>query len=90
MQPAAPVAGATGMCERHDPVSAVVRERGRDPPVSGSQVPGMNEPAGAAPVTGVAPRPSSLQQLLALKNRVLMIGIGARAAGRAGGDTCAQ
>ncbi|MCA8045567.1 FimV/HubP family polar landmark protein [Burkholderia arboris] len=39
----------------------------------GSQVSGVHEPAGAAPATGASqPRPSSLQQLLALKNRVLM------------------
>ncbi|MBR8272356.1 pilus assembly protein FimV [Burkholderia cenocepacia] len=41
--------------------------------VPGSPVSGVHEPAGAAPaVTASQPRPSSLQQLLALKNRVLM------------------
>ncbi|MDN7556511.1 FimV/HubP family polar landmark protein [Burkholderia orbicola] len=41
--------------------------------VPGSPVSGVHEPAGAAPaVSASQPRPSSLQQLLALKNRVLM------------------
>ncbi|WP_321819325.1 MULTISPECIES: FimV/HubP family polar landmark protein [unclassified Burkholderia] len=39
----------------------------------GGAAQGMHEPSAAAPVAGASqPRPSSLQQLLALKNRVLM------------------
>ena len=75
MQPAAPVAGASGPHVWSGTIQSVPSSASGavTPPVSGSQVPGMNEPAGAAPVTGASqPRPSSLQQLLALKNRVLM------------------
>lgn len=75
MQPAAPVAGASGPHVWSGTIQSVPSSASGavPPPVSGSQVPGMNEPAGAAPVTGASqPRPSSLQQLLALKNRVLM------------------
>ncbi|WP_423394826.1 FimV/HubP family polar landmark protein [Burkholderia sp. LMG 21824] len=75
IQPAAPVAGASGPhvwsgAIQPAPSSA---SGAAIPPAPGSQVSGMNEPAGAAPVTAASqPRPSSLQQLLALKNRVLM------------------
>ncbi|VWM09461.1 FimV/HubP family polar landmark protein [Burkholderia lata] len=75
MQPAAPVAGASGPHVWSGAIQSVPSSASGAaiPPASGSQVPGMNEPAGAAPVTGASqPRPSSLQQLLALKNRVLM------------------
>ncbi|MBN3745977.1 pilus assembly protein FimV, partial [Burkholderia sp. Se-20373] len=75
MQPAAPVAGASGPHVWSGTIQSVPSSASGAviPPASGSQVPGMNEPAGAAPVTGASqPRPSSLQQLLALKNRVLM------------------
>ena len=75
MQPAAPVAGASGPHVWSGTIQSVpsFASGAVIPPASGSQVPGMNEPAGAAPVTGASqPRPSSLQQLLALKNRVLM------------------
>lgn len=75
MQPAAPVAGASGPHVWSGAIQSVPSSASGAalPPVAGSQVSGMNEPAGAAPVTGASqPRPSSLQQLLALKNRVLM------------------
>lgn len=75
LQPAAPVAGASGphvwsgaIQSAPSPVSETAAA-----PAAGSQVSGMSGPAGAAPATGASqPRPSSLQQLLALKNRVLM------------------
>ncbi|MDR0246513.1 MAG: pilus assembly protein FimV [Burkholderia sp.] len=75
LQPAAPAAGASGPhvwsgAIQSAPSSA--SEAGAQT-VPGSQVSGAHEPAGAAPATGASqPRPSSLQQLLALKNRVLM------------------
>ncbi|WP_412527659.1 FimV/HubP family polar landmark protein [Burkholderia lata] len=75
MQPAAPVAGASGPHVWSGTIQSVPSSASGAviPPASGSQVPGMNESAGAAPVTSASqPRPSSLQQLLALKNRVLM------------------
>ncbi|VWC55839.1 FimV/HubP family polar landmark protein [Burkholderia lata] len=75
MQPEAPAAGASGPHVWSGTIQSVPSSASGAaiPPASGSQVPGMNEPAGAAPVTGASqPRPSSLQQLLALKNRVLM------------------
>ncbi|TES82701.1 pilus assembly protein FimV [Burkholderia cepacia] len=75
VQPAAPVAGASGPHVWSGAIqSAPSSASGAAlPPVAGSQVSGMNEPAGAAPAAGASqPRPSSLQQLLALKNRVLM------------------
>ncbi|CAB3746130.1 pilus assembly protein FimV [Burkholderia puraquae] len=75
MQPAAPVAGASGPHVWSGTIQSVPSSASGTaiPPVTGSQVSGTNEPAGAAPVTGASqPRPSSLQQLLALKNRVLM------------------
>ncbi|VWD00880.1 pilus assembly protein FimV [Burkholderia lata] len=74
-QPEAPVAGASGPHVWSGTIQSVPSSASGAaiPPASGSQVPGVNEPAGAAPVTGASqPRPSSLQQLLALKNRVLM------------------
>ncbi|MCA8157200.1 pilus assembly protein FimV [Burkholderia contaminans] len=75
MQPAAPGAGASGPHVWSGAIQSVPSSASGAgiPPASGSQVPGMNEPAGATPATGASqPRPSSLQQLLALKNRVLM------------------
>ncbi|WP_334006414.1 FimV/HubP family polar landmark protein [Burkholderia cepacia] len=75
VQPAAPVAGASGPHVWSGAIqSAPSSASGAAlPPVAGSQVSGMNEPAAAAPAAGASqPRPSSLQQLLALKNRVLM------------------
>ncbi|MEK7886130.1 FimV/HubP family polar landmark protein [Burkholderia contaminans] len=75
MQPAAPVAGASGPHVWSGAIQSVPSSASGAviPPASGSQVPGMNEPAGATPATSASqPRPSSLQQLLALKNRVLM------------------
>ncbi|WP_423369014.1 FimV/HubP family polar landmark protein [Burkholderia sp. LMG 32019] len=76
-QTAAPVAGASGPHVWSGTIQSVPSSASGValPPAAGSQVSGMNEPAGAAPVTGASqpqPRPSSLQQLLALKNRVLM------------------
>lgn len=75
LPPAAPAAGASGphvwsgaIQSAPSPASEAAVQ-----PVPGSQVSGSREPAGAAPATGASqPRPSSLQQLLALKNRVLM------------------
>ncbi|OXI36947.1 FimV/HubP family polar landmark protein [Burkholderia aenigmatica] len=75
MQPAAPVAGASGPHVWSGTIQSVPSSASgvAIPPATGSQVSGTNEPAGAAPVAGASqPRPSSLQQLLALKNRVLM------------------
>lgn len=75
MQPAAPVAGASGPHVWSGTIQSVPSSASGAaiPPAPGSQVSGMSEPAAAAPVTGASqPRPSSLQQLLALKNRVLM------------------
>ncbi|WP_175967863.1 FimV/HubP family polar landmark protein [Burkholderia sp. BCC0322] len=75
MQPAASVAGASGPHVWSGTIqSAPSSASGVAIPLApGSQVSGMNAPAGAAPVTAASqPRPSSLQQLLALKNRVLM------------------
>ncbi|MBJ9592720.1 FimV/HubP family polar landmark protein [Burkholderia seminalis] len=75
LPPAAPAAGASGPhvwsgAIQSAPPSA---SEAAVQPVPGSQVSGSREPAGAAPATGASqPRPSSLQQLLALKNRVLM------------------
>lgn len=75
LPPAAPAAGASGphvwsgaIQSAPSPASEAAVQ-----PVPGSQVSGSREPAGAVPATGASqPRPSSLQQLLALKNRVLM------------------
>ncbi|MCA7997220.1 FimV/HubP family polar landmark protein [Burkholderia metallica] len=76
MQPAAPVSGASGPHVWSGAIQSVPSTASGaavPPATSGSQVSGIGEPAGAAPVTGASqPRPSSLQQLLALKNRVLM------------------
>ncbi|MCA8292241.1 pilus assembly protein FimV [Burkholderia sp. AU30198] len=75
MQPAAPAAGASGPHVWSGTIQSVPSSASGAaiPPATGSQVAGTNQPAGAAPATGASqPRPSSLQQLLALKNRVLM------------------
>ncbi|VWC01201.1 FimV/HubP family polar landmark protein [Burkholderia metallica] len=76
MQPAAPVSGASGPHVWSGAIQSVPSTASGaavPPATSGSQVSGIGEPAGAAPVAGASqPRPSSLQQLLALKNRVLM------------------
>ncbi|WP_338641203.1 FimV/HubP family polar landmark protein [Burkholderia pyrrocinia] len=75
MQPAAPAAGASGPHVWSGAIQSVPSSASEVvvQPAPGSQVSGANEPAGAAPATGASqPRPSSLQQLLALKNRVLM------------------
>ncbi|WP_027782624.1 MULTISPECIES: FimV/HubP family polar landmark protein [Burkholderia] len=75
MQPVAPMAGASGPhvwsgAIQSAPSSA---SEAAGPSMPGSPVSGVHEPAGAAPAVGASqPRPSSLQQLLALKNRVLM------------------
>ncbi|RQX84886.1 pilus assembly protein FimV [Burkholderia anthina] len=74
-QPAAPTGGASGPhvwsgAIQSAPSSA---SEAAGQAVPGSPVSGVREPAGAAPAVGASqPRPSSLQQLLALKNRVLM------------------
>ncbi|MDR8031222.1 pilus assembly protein FimV [Burkholderia cenocepacia] len=74
-QPAASTAGASGPhvwsgAIQSAPSSA---SEAAGQAVPGSPVSGVHEPAGAAPaVSASQPRPSSLQQLLALKNRVLM------------------
>ncbi|PRE50252.1 FimV/HubP family polar landmark protein [Burkholderia sp. AU12872] len=74
-QPATPVAGASGP----DVWSGTIQSAPSSAsgaavsPSSGAPVSGAREPAGASPGNGASqPRPSSLQQLLALKNRVLM------------------
>ncbi|MBN3830654.1 FimV/HubP family polar landmark protein [Burkholderia sp. Ac-20344] len=75
MQPATPVAGASGPHVWSGTIQSMPSSASGAaiPPATGSQVFGASEPAGAAPVTGASqPRPSSLQQLLTLKNRVLM------------------
>ncbi|HEF5873098.1 TPA: pilus assembly protein FimV [Burkholderia cenocepacia] len=74
-QPAAPAAGASGP---HVWSGAIQSAPSSASDAAGQSVPagpvsGAHEPAGAAPAVGASqPRPSSLQQLLALKNRVLM------------------
>ncbi|MBR8209668.1 pilus assembly protein FimV [Burkholderia cenocepacia] len=74
-QPAASTAGASGPhvwsgAIQSAPSSA---SEAAGQAVPGSPVSGVHEPAGAAPALSASqPRPSSLQQLLALKNRVLM------------------
>ncbi|WP_175870120.1 FimV/HubP family polar landmark protein [Burkholderia sp. BCC0397] len=75
MQPAAPAAGASGPHVWSGAIqpapSSASEAAGQSAP--GSPVSGVHEPAGAAAAVGASqPRPSSLQQLLALKNRVLM------------------
>ncbi|WP_269506359.1 FimV/HubP family polar landmark protein [Burkholderia sp. IMCC1007] len=87
VQPAAPVAGASGphvwsgtIQSAPSAASDVAAQSGSGPSTGGAHV-----PAGAAPAAAASqPRPSSLQQLLALKNRVLMElqkhGIGKQAA----------
>ncbi|RQS24619.1 FimV/HubP family polar landmark protein [Burkholderia sp. Bp8998] len=75
VQPAAPAAGASGPhvwsgAIQSAPSSA---SEAAAQPAQGGPAQGMHEPSAAAPVAGASqPRPSSLQQLLALKNRVLM------------------
>ncbi|RQR51255.1 pilus assembly protein FimV [Burkholderia sp. Bp9140] len=75
VQPAAPAAGASGPhvwsgAIQSAPSSA---SEAAAQPAPGGSAQGMHEPSAAAPVAGASqPRPSSLQQLLALKNRVLM------------------
>ncbi|CAG2355777.1 FimV/HubP family polar landmark protein [Burkholderia sola] len=74
-QPAAPTGGASGPHVWSGAIqsapSSASEATGQSVP--GNPVAGMREPAGAAPAVGASqPRPSSLQQLLALKNRVLM------------------
>jgi len=75
VQPAAPAAGASGPhvwsgAIQSAPSSASDAAAQVAP---GGAAQGMHEPSAAAPVAGASqPRPSSLQQLLALKNRVLM------------------
>ncbi|ALX13733.1 pilus assembly protein FimV [Burkholderia cepacia JBK9] len=73
--PAAPAAGASGPHVWSGAIQSAPSSASEAAVQSmpGSQVSGVHEPAGAAPATGASqPRPSSLQQLLALKNRVLM------------------
>ncbi|WP_175819222.1 FimV/HubP family polar landmark protein [Burkholderia sp. BCC0419] len=75
MQPAAPTAGASGPHVWSGAIqsapSFASEAAGASAP--GGPVSGVHEPGGAAPAVGASqPRPSSLQQLLALKNRVLM------------------
>ncbi|WP_175702203.1 FimV/HubP family polar landmark protein [Burkholderia ambifaria] len=75
VQPAAPAAGASGPhvwsgAIQSAPSSASDAAAQVAP---GGAAQGMHEPSAAAPIAGASqPRPSSLQQLLALKNRVLM------------------
>ncbi|RQS37179.1 pilus assembly protein FimV [Burkholderia sp. Bp8992] len=75
LQPAAPAAGASGPHVWSGAIQSAPSSASEAAvqPVPGSPVSGSHEPAGATPATGASqPRPSSLQQLLALKNRVLM------------------
>ncbi|WAS56279.1 pilus assembly protein FimV [Burkholderia ambifaria] len=75
IQPAAPAAGASGP---HVWSGAIQSAPSSASDAAAQVTPGgaaqrMHEPSAAAPVAGASqPRPSSLQQLLALKNRVLM------------------
>ncbi|MET3213418.1 UNVERIFIED_ORG: FimV-like protein [Burkholderia territorii] len=74
-QPAAPTGGASGPHVWSGAIQAAPSSASEATAqsVPGNPVSGVREPAGAAPVAGASqPRPSSLQQLLALKNRVLM------------------
>ncbi|KWH07907.1 pilus assembly protein FimV [Burkholderia territorii] len=75
-QPPAPAAGASGphvWSGAIQPATPSSASEAAVPPAQGSQGEGMHEPSAAAPVAAASqPRPSSLQQLLALKNRVLM------------------
>ncbi|KVL00474.1 FimV/HubP family polar landmark protein [Burkholderia territorii] len=77
-QPPAPAAGASGphvWSGAIQPATPSSASEAAVPPVQGGQGQGqgMHEPSAAAPVAAASqPRPSSLQQLLALKNRVLM------------------
>ncbi|MDN7903852.1 FimV/HubP family polar landmark protein [Burkholderia diffusa] len=76
VQPAAPAAGASGPHVWSGAIQSATPSSASDaaiPPAQGGQAQGMHEPTAAAPVAAASqPRPSSLQQLLALKNRVLM------------------
>ncbi|AJY09558.1 pilus assembly protein FimV [Burkholderia dolosa] len=74
-QPATPVAGASGPHVWSGTIQSAPSSASGAAvsPSSGAPVSGAREPAGASPGNGASqPRPSSLQQLLALKNRVLM------------------
>ncbi|WP_175786394.1 FimV/HubP family polar landmark protein [Burkholderia cenocepacia] len=74
-QPAASTAGASGPHVWSGAIQSAPSSASEavGQAVPGSPVSGVHEPAGAAPaVSASQPRPSSLQQLLALKNRVLM------------------
>ncbi|OXI66879.1 pilus assembly protein FimV [Burkholderia sp. AU28863] len=74
-QPAAPTGGASGPHVWSGAIQAAPSSASEATAqsVPGNPVSGVREPAGAAPAAGASqPRPSSLQQLLALKNRVLM------------------
>ncbi|AOI59646.1 FimV/HubP family polar landmark protein [Burkholderia diffusa] len=76
VQPAVPAAGASGPHVWSGAIQSAAPSSASEaaiPPAQGSQGQGVHEPFAAAPVAGASqPRPSSLQQLLALKNRVLM------------------
>ncbi|RQR35671.1 pilus assembly protein FimV [Burkholderia sp. Bp9143] len=74
-QPAAPAAGASGPHVWSGAIQSAPSSASEAAvqPAQGGPAQGMHEPSAAAPVAGASqPRPSSLQQLLALKNRVLM------------------
>ncbi|MCA8089650.1 pilus assembly protein FimV [Burkholderia anthina] len=75
VQPAAPVAGASGPHVWSGTIQSAPSSASETAaqPALGAPSEGAHEPAGAAPAAAASqPRPSSLQQLLALKNRVLM------------------
>ncbi|PFH30408.1 FimV/HubP family polar landmark protein [Burkholderia sp. JKS000303] len=75
VQPAAPVAGASGPHVWSGTIQSAPSSASEAAaqPAQGAPIEGTHEPAGAAPAAAASqPRPSSLQQLLALKNRVLM------------------
>jgi len=75
VQPAAPAAGASGPHVWSGAIQSAPSSTSDAAAqvAPGGAAQGMHEPSAAAPVAGASqPRPSSLQQLLALKNRVLM------------------
>lgn len=73
--PATPAAGASGPHVWSGSIQSAPSSASEASvsPAPGGMAHGMHEPSAAAPVAAASqPRPSSLQQLLALKNRVLM------------------
>ncbi|MDN8035231.1 FimV/HubP family polar landmark protein [Burkholderia vietnamiensis] len=74
-QPAAPVGGASGPHVWNGAIQSApssASEAAAQPAAGGAAQHAQQPPAAAAAASASQPRPSSLQQLLALKNRVLM------------------